>query len=414
MKNSELNTVVSQLRQLPSVRTQCRKIFDLGCANQLEHFSVHLEKLGAVVDAVHALMVQDYTNFEVPNHSRWRHFEAAGAEWRTHLEQDWRGVDRNEWLKRHCDLIVVSVLLDAGAGPHWVYQDPVSEKSLTRSEGLGVASLRLFEQGMFSSDPTHPARVDAAALSQLTLQKLEAGFQVSPENPMVGLAGRLDLLRSLGTVLRNETRIFAGSESARPGDLIDGLGLSSRDHLSLSELWHVVIWGLKDIWPTSGRTHFQGECLGDVWHHSKLGASTTPEALIPFHKLSQWLTYSLLEPFLHLGLQIDGMQELTGLPEYRNGGLFIDYDVLRPKSEDVFQQAHTPQDELIIEWRALTVILLDLVAERLREKTGLSPQQLSLARVLEGGTWKAGRRIAAHKRAGGVPPIQVVSDGTVF
>jgi len=39
---------------------------------------------------------------------------------------------------------------------------------------------------------------------------------------------------------------------------------------------------------------------------------------MPFHKLSQWLTYSLLEPFEWAGVRIHRLDELTGLPEYRN------------------------------------------------------------------------------------------------
>jgi hypothetical protein len=39
---------------------------------------------------------------------------------------------------------------------------------------------------------------------------------------------------------------------------------------------------------------------------------------------------------------------------------------------------------------------------------------MPLARILEGGTWAAGRQVAAEKRLGGAPPITVESDGTVF
>ncbi|MGE0634502.1 MAG: DUF1688 family protein, partial [Pseudobdellovibrionaceae bacterium] len=40
--------------------------------------------------------------------------------------------------------------------------------------------------------------------------------------------------------------------------------------------------------------------------------------------------------------------------------------------------------------------------------------EFPLAKVLEGGTWWAGRFLAAEKRQGGPPPIQIKSDGTVF
>ena len=67
-----------------------------------------------------------------------------------------------------------------------------------------------------------------------------------------------------------------------------------------------------------------------------------------------------------------------------------------------------------MEWRALTVALLDEIAPLVRGKLGLTAAQLPLAAVLEGGTWSAGRRIAKEKRADGGPPVRIISDGSVF
>jgi hypothetical protein len=53
---------------------------------------------------------------------------------------------------------------------------------------------------------------------------------------------------------------------------------------------------------------------------------------MPFHKLSQWLTYSLLEPFEWAGVPVHGLDALTGLPEYRNGGLLLDAACCSPKT----------------------------------------------------------------------------------
>jgi len=114
------------------------------------------------------------------------------------------------------------------------------------------------------------------------------------------------------------------------------------------------------------------------------------------------------------GVTLRGLSELTGLAEYRNGGLFIDAGVLVPKHARVLGDVHAVDSEVVVEWRALTVALLDRTAERLRDRVGLSPEELPLARVLEGGTWRAGRVLANEKRPGGVPPLRVQSDGTVF
>jgi hypothetical protein len=68
----------------------------------------------------------------------------------------------------------------------------------------------------------------------------------------------------------------------------------------------------------------------------------------------------------------------------------------------------------VIEWRALTVTLLDDLAPLVRERLRRSAAEMPLACVLEGGTWAAGRAIAAERRAGGTSPVAVDSDGTVF
>ena len=121
---------------------------------------------------------------------------------------------------------------------------------------------------------------------------------------------------------------------------------------------------------------------------------------MPFHKLSQWLTYSLLEPLQWAGVRVDGLDALTGLPEYRNGGLLIDAGVLRAARPRGRSAAHRSRvDELVVEWRALTVALLDELAPLVRERLGADAEQLPLACVLEGGTWAAGRRIAARSAA---------------
>jgi hypothetical protein len=108
------------------------------------------------------------------------------------------------------------------------------------------------------------------------------------------------------------------------------------------------------------------------------------------------------------------MEELTGLPEYRNGGLFLDAGVLELVEPRQAALEHEVSSDLVIEWRALTVALLDDLAAAVRERLGLSVEELPLARVLEGGSWRAGRAIAKELREDGGPPLRILSDGTVF
>ena len=115
------------------------------------------------------------------------------------------------------DLFLVSVLLDAGAGPKWSYKSKESGKVYARSEGLAVASLEMFKVGAFSSDPGRPHQVDAAGLSKVTVETLAKGMQVSDSNPMSGLQGRAGLLIRLASALKN-SEIFGGD--GRPGNMI--------------------------------------------------------------------------------------------------------------------------------------------------------------------------------------------------
>ena len=137
---------------------------------------------------------------------------------------------------------------------------------------------------------------------------------------------------------------------------------------------------------------------------------------MPLHKLSQWLTYSLIEPLQRAGLEVTDIDGLTGLAEYRNGGLFVDLGVLRLRDAADAERAHEVDSALVVEWRALTVALLDrLAGSGSRQARLATPRSLPLASLLEGGTWAAGRAVGLSRAvADGSPPLKVISDGTVF
>ena len=168
---------------------------------------------------------------------------------------------------------------------------------------------------------------------------------------------------------------------------------------------------LSGIWPANNQVG--GQPGGDCWRHSAVRGPGASDGWMPFHKLSQWLTYSLIEPFQWGGVQVRGLDALTGLPEYRNGGLLLDSGVLRLKDPALASQPLKAGDELVVEWRALTVALLDELADKVRGILGRDATDLPLACVLEGGTWAAGRALAQQLR-GGRPPLNIDSDGTVF
>ncbi len=306
------------------------------------------------------------------------------------------------------------MLLDAGAGPAWRYVDAPTGTTLARSEGLGVASLRLFASGAFSAHRGERCVADAQALANFDVATLAKGFQVAAGNPLVGLDGRAALLQRLGVVAAATPAVFGAP--ARLGHLYDYLVANADERgISAGFLLATLLRALGPVWPRL--QVLDGIALGDCWRHPAARAANPADptdGYVPFHKLTQWLAYSLLEPLEEAGLHVTGLDELTGLPEYRNGGLFLDLGLLVPRDDDFLRRTHAVDATAIVEWRALTVIALDRVAGAVRETLGVSRAAFPLARVLEGGTWAAGRRVAAERREGGTPPVSIASDGTVF
>ena len=396
---------INYLRSAQAVRDRCGQLFDACLQGDLKHFAYDLSSLDHVADYVIETTQAQYPDFNIPFHSRWRHFDVGGVPRQQQLEQALSG-SALEKARAKVDLAVTSVLLDAGAGADWRYFE-AGTGHFARSEGLAVASFHLFMEGAFSSQP-ETMQVDADGLRQLSQAKLEAGFQVSKTNPLVGLEGRLKLLHKLGQALSAQPERFG--DPPRPGHLVDYLHQYAP--IKAADLLTEVLEGFSSIW--SGRIEVAGIHLGDVWFHSALAGQDPLAQLVPFHKLSQWLTYSLVEPLTEAGIEVVELDGLTGLAEYRNGGLCVDLGLLQPKHSGILGQAHSPSSEVIVEWRALTVAMLDRIAARMREKLGLSSAELPLMKVLEGGTWSAGRRIAKQLRATGEPPILLDSDGTVF
>ncbi|MDP4303000.1 URC4/urg3 family protein [Leptothrix discophora] len=410
-----------RLRDPAEIRRRCAAIAAHVDTGASAHFTLDRTRLDAVAGRIAKLCLARFPTLRIPYHSRWRHFEAGGVDRKERLDHALAELGAPEAARARIDLTVVSVLLDAGAGPTWRYQEPSTDAVLTRSEGLAVATFDAFLSGEFSSDPARPCRVDADALMALEPWHLSTIFQVHDGNPLVGLDGRTHLMHRLGAALGSLARHDGGP--ARPGRLYDTL-LSRLDpatrSLKAADILAALLDATSAIWPSGqwlGTRDGQGpddQPLGDVWPHPAAGGAGLDAGLVPFHKLSQWLTYSLLEPFEWAGIPVTGLDALTGLPEYRNGGLLLDAGVIVPRDAAALAEPHTPADPWVIEWRALTVALLDELAPRVRAELGVNAGQLPLACMLEGGSWAAGRQIAAERRLGGPPPVRIDSDGTVF
>ena len=403
-----LQRAVNTLRSTETVRARAHHWLARARADESEYFTVDDAALQPTAALVAEVTRQRYPTLAIPYHSRWRHFEVGGVNRRAWLDERLVHATPAERARALIDLAVVSVLLDAGAGPGWSWQEAATGQRLARSEGLAVATLHAFAGGLFSSAADEPLRVDAAALSRIDASALAQVFQVSDSNPLVGLDGRAALLRRLGAAMGAQPEVYG--VHGRPGGLFDALTAAGQP-VQAHAILRLLLDTLSGIWPAGNA--LQGVPLGDCWPLAGAGGEGLAAGWVPFHKLSQWLTYSLLEPFEWAGHPVAGLDALTGLPEYRNGGLLLDSGVLRLRDAGAAQARWTPAAPLVVEWRALTVALLDELGPLTCRALGLPDQALPLACILEGGTWAAGRVLAQRLR-GGLPPLQIDSDGTVF
>ena len=384
---------MTSLLTAAAVRTHCAEVAGEAIAGRSTHFRWHGERLPQVAGYVVDVIRERYPGLRVPFHSRWRHFEVGGIDRWENLAAS-RGLEGIERARAAIDLVIPSVLLDAGAGPDWRFTEAATGQVHARSEGLAIASLEMYAHG------------GLADLERVTAEDIARAFQVGPGNPLVGLEGRAALLGRLGALLRANPRWFG--TPVRLGHLVNAWRAQAKgNRIAAADVLATLLEVLGPMWP--GRLVQDGVPLGDCWPHPAARGG-----LVPFHKLTQWLTYSLLEPLADAGLEVTDLDALTGLPEYRNGGLLLDLGLLEAKDPSFHTRNLHVDEPAVVEWRALTVVGLDRLAPLVREGLGVGEGEFPLARMLEGGTWAAGRKIAAEKRAGGAPPVRIASDGTVF
>jgi len=399
---------LNALRSAAAVRKRCRLVHDWVAAGQSPHFELDEARLDDVAACVVDVTRAAYPDLKIPPHSRWRHFAAGGIDRWARIEQRLAAASTRDRARAAIDLATVSVLLDAGAGDRWRYREASTGLQFGRSEGLAVASFDMFVAGAFSSDAGHPLQADAAALTTIGAETLARGFQVSEQNPLIGLDQRVAILNRRGQALAAKAEF---GSPRRPGHLADYLAQRCPDgRVPAPLILNAVLELLASIWPSS--LIVEGINIGDAGFHPAVNTRDVTDRIVPFHKLTQWLIYSLIEPLAMFGLTVVDLDGLTALPEYRNGGLLIDLGVIRPRQP--ITQPQEVRSELVVEWRALTVTLIDNLLPLVRNRLGLG-QAFSLPELLQGGTWSAGRKLAFEKRPPkGEPPFPLLTDGSIF
>jgi hypothetical protein len=393
------NQEVKSLYDLSTIRERANLIYKLGLEGKLKFFNINEDVIDDAAKLVADTTKSNYPNLDVPYHSRWRHFEVVEGSLYKEILQVLSGLNRNESLKRKVELVFISSLLDAGAGSTWQYE--LDGKIYSRSEGLAVATMKMYLDGQMSS-VNDPCGIGGKGLLSISESEFCASFQVTDSNPLVGVKNRVSIMHSIGKALQ-DTKHDSLFDAIFPDIELDAT------QVSMNNIFQDLLMFLVPLLPESKKVN--NISLGDVGNHQSLCSDNNPLGLIPFHKLSQWICYSLIEPFTDGGLEVVDVDSLTGLPEYRNGGLFSDIGVLTLKEPSDASKAWKLSSEFIVEWRALTVVLLDITRLKVAKLLG---KDLSMGMLLQGGTWSAGRGLAAKKREDLSGPYILDSQGTIF
>ena len=118
----------AQLRTTAAIRDRAGQLLDRARRGGSRWFSVDDDALPATAEAVASVTRSRYPDLAIPFHSRWRHFEAGGVDRKSELS----ALEGPARASAMIDLAVVSVLLDAGAGPDWRYDEDATGQSFTR------------------------------------------------------------------------------------------------------------------------------------------------------------------------------------------------------------------------------------------------------------------------------------------
>ena len=395
-----------------AVRTRAHALLALGLRDELLHFRIDLDRLETAADLVAETTRAAYPSLEVPLHSRWRHFEFQGVD-RWAALAGARSWSVEEAARAAFDLAIVSVLLDAGAGTRWTYHDRMSGATVGRSEGLALATLTMFEDGAFSADPSDPLRVDACRAARSSGEKFRRGLQINDANPLVGVEGRISQLRRLGQVVAEHPEIFGQHDKPRPGGLYDALaaGFERADHPGAGDPFGTAspfdanLAIAPDACGRSVGRLLAAPAAADKGYDRWLGAVAQASAVACL----------FADRAAAMGrLRRDRRRRPhwpCGIPQWRAVRGHGRSQLARSRRCDARSRRGIAAGGRMA--RA------DRRAARRAGRQSTPSAEFGcaafpLAKLLQGGTWAAGRALAGKLRADGSPPIRVISDGSVF
>jgi len=398
------------LFQPDEIRRKAHMMLELATEGRLAHVGVDLEKLDTAVAAVLETTKENYPDFQIPPYGIWRGFEAGGVD-RWQAMASARGFETaEEMLAAAADLAILGISMTTVHPANWRYEDRMTETGAAGAQASALAAFHMFASGSFSSEMTDPYRVDASALVSMDLIELAAGLQWDDRDDADYLKAMQRHLKRLGEALALRPDLFGEGEATRPGVLAVNLAKESNGPIDAGQVLDRLLEALAPVWEGGATT---GDIwLGDAFVHSALPGNDV-HAIVPFHLAAQQMVYSLVEPFAWAGFEVSGLDKLTAPADLAHAALLVKSGVLT-LTEDNGSLAPEAIRDRMIEVRALTIALIDKLAERLANGLGMSLDQVPFTCILEGGTNRAGDYILEQAPENLQDLGKILNPGAVF
>lgn len=405
----------SQLRTTHAVRERCARLLAHARTRGSAWFDVDEDAMRSSAREVATTIRHDFPRLNVPVHSVWRLLGQDGIDRREQLEQPLQQLTPAERTHARLDFAVVAVLLSTAMGSASPYTEPATGRRLAGEAGRVVGTLHAFNAGLFSSDPQRPFQCDAHGLRGVVTDQLAGVLQVHPPEAQEALGRQAVLLRRLGELLSEQPEVFG--EDGRPAGVFDvivspyGHGIPHTADVDAHDILSQLLTTLPGLWPGAGQ--LGGVALGDCWRHGDAGGDGPSREWVPLHATLQALALSLLEPFFWGGVQVRGIGGLTAIADRPLCDWMLETGVLRLRDERTASSDWTCGDAVVVEWRALSLALMEEMAPLMRDFLGCERSELPMGCILEGVA-----RAADRNRSGRHPArrslLRVDSEPALF
>lgn len=396
-------------------RVRSKELTQLVLKNQSKFFTLDSSKKEEALEFLEKVILSRFQKDKIAKHGRRQHLSSKNRNYFEKVENICQKAGCTFAVENKLELLLLSCFLDAGAGQNWKYNDSYFNCQLVGSEALAAAStdlyLKLISDNLISKKNIS---LTSDALKNMKFDEFSKSFQHDESNnALLGAKGRYDSLTQLGSCLELHPSIFVTSHKPELKNIYHFFqSIVEHKSLNLEEVFKTIVFIFHDFFTSDTKINEINLCDSRI--HSNLISLPLVGKKIPFFKLIQWMVYSIDDFFNSQGIPTINEEFLSGLAEYRNGGFFMDTNIINLKSKNLSHQSYSIDSELVTEWRALTITLLDEFLEELKIKRGYN--HLNMSKLLEGGTWIAGRKLARENRPDSPysPPIKIITDGKFF